>query len=221
MARFDFAAQRARITAVIDAEGLRPLARRAGVELNQLRSIKEGRDPSAETWLTLMEKVLGLELYVGPVGSKPEPGGEVEIDGTLFAALPLYNAEMSAGPGASVDAEEVVERLAFRHEWLARIGVKPGTASLVKVRGDSMAPTLLSGDLVLIDQARIEGVEGKVYALVDVTGDTKVKRVERPDRSTLILRSDNPAYPLELRRGPELDRLRIIGEVRWSGHVWR
>jgi SOS-response transcriptional repressor LexA len=187
-----------------------------------IRDIRAGSIPSADRLEALCE-LLGLEFYIGPPrGPAQEPqAAEVRVEGEAFSALPLYGAELAAGAGRANAEEEVVERLAFRREWLSRIGVSPAQAVLVKVRGDSMQPTLADGDLVLIDRARTEGSKGRVYALVDVSGDTRVKRLDRPDRATLVLRSDNPAHPLELRRGPDLDRLRIIGEVRWSGHTWR
>ena len=186
-----------------------------------IRDIRSGRLPSPDR-LEALFQYLGLEFYLGPPRDPPgdPPEAPIEPDGSAFSALPLHDAEVSAGPGAGNDAEAVTERLAFRREWLARMGVAPGQGVLVKVRGDSMAPTLLPGDLVLIDQARAEGSKGRVYALVDVDGGTRVKRLDRPDRATLVLRSDNPDHPIELRRGSDLDRLRIIGEVRWSGHTW-
>ncbi|MDR0809247.1 MAG: S24 family peptidase [Gemmobacter sp.] len=39
----------------------------------------------------------------------------------------------------------------FRSDWLRREGIQPGKASLVRVRGDSMEPTLRDGAMVLVD----------------------------------------------------------------------
>ena len=188
-----------------------------------VRDIRAGRIPSADRVAALCD-VLGLEFYLGPPrgdGGAP-PEASVEVDGAAFAALPLYGAELSAGPGAALDgADEVTGRLAFRREWLARLGVSPASAMLVKVRGTSMRPTLEDCDLALVDRDRTEGDRGRVYALVDVSGDVLVKRLDRPDPATLVLRSDNPDFPAELRRGADLARIRVLGRVRWSCHTWR
>ena len=186
-----------------------------------IRDLRAGRIPSADRLEALFD-YLGLEFYLGPTRERVEPSeAPVEIDGEAFAALPLYNVRLSAGPGTGNGDDEVIHRLAFRREYLMRRGIEPAQACLVRVRGDSMEPTLFDDDLVLIDQSRTEGIKGRVYALVDVSGDTRVKRLDRPNRSTLVLRSDNPDHAVELRQGPDLERLRIIGEVRWSGHTWR
>ncbi len=211
------------IEAALSAKGVS--ARQASIAVvghdGLIRDIRAGRIPSADR-LEALAEYLGLDFYVGPPRPSSEPReAPVEVDGDAFTALPLYNARLAAGAGSANEPDEIVDRLAFRREYLTKEGIQPAQAVLVKVRGDSMQPTLADGDLVLIDQGRAEGTKGRVYALVDVSGDTRVKRLDRPNRSTLVLRSDNPAYPVELRSGPDLDRLRIIGEVRWHGHPWR
>ena len=109
--------------------------------------------------------------------------------------------------------------MAFRIKWLRELDVSPSNAVLVKVTGDSMEPTLQSGDLVLIDKGRRQVRTGRVYAFSEGQ-DARVKRLERLDTETLALRSDNPLHPLELRRGNDINMVKVIGQVMWSGHVW-
>lgn len=61
----------------------------------------------------------------------------------------------------------------------------------------------------------------RVYAFDDRDGETRIKRPDRPGKGILVLRSDNPDHAVELRRGPDLNRLKIIGEGVRSGHTWR
>ena len=138
---------------------------------------------------------------------------------TKLAAASLDDIGAATGKAGSKAIGVVVDDAAVTPRYV--VGLTPDRGSLVRVHGDSMAPTIAPGNLVLVDGGRTEGSKGRVYALVDVSGDTRVKRLDRIDHSTLILRSDNPAHAPELRTGPDLDRLRIIGEVRWSGHTWR
>jgi phage repressor protein C with HTH and peptisase S24 domain len=138
-----------------------------------------------------------------------------------FAAVPLFGAEASAGPGAENADAEVIAQLAFQREWLKKMSVKPDRACLLRVRGDSMSPQLHDGDIALIDQAKTRVRSGRVYAFVDIDGQTRIKRLDMLDDKTLLIRSDNPAYTWEVRRSGEMNRVKMIGEVVWSGHSWK
>lgn len=136
-----------------------------------------------------------------------------------LAPIPRFDARVSAGPGSqNVDAMPVGS-LAFRRDWLARIGVAPSNAVLVRVSGDSMVPSLHDGDLVLIDMSRKEPRGGQVYALTDTDGSTRVKRIDLLPTG-LILRSDAPSFEPEFRSTEDANRMSIIGQVVWSGHTW-
>ncbi|WP_306152321.1 hypothetical protein [Roseovarius sp. MMSF_3281] len=36
----------------------------------------------------------------------------------------------------------------------------------------------------------------------------------------IVLTSDNPDHPTDIRRGEEMNRMKVLGEVVWSGHAW-
>ena len=67
--------------ALVDAEGLRPLAARTGIPVGQIRSLIDGRAVRVTT-LELMTRVLGVNLTIGPglagealgAGAHREPG---------------------------------------------------------------------------------------------------------------------------------------------------
>lgn len=143
----------------------------------------------------------------------PETDARADLDGVVM--LPEYDVRLSAGPGFVVDAETT------RREWpyprfliVDTLGIQPARATVQEVIGDSMEPTLSSGDYVVIDMADARiGLPG-IFAVWD--GDALVcKRVERipgTDPRKVMLRSDNPlhgAYEVA-----EED-VRIIGRVRW------
>lgn len=186
-----------------------------------IRDIRAGRSISAER-LAALASVLDLELYFGQPRSAPPEPPTLEIDSDDFAAIPRVAVEASAGAGAFVgDAPEVVGKLAFRTDWLRRIGVRPDRAMLITVTGDSMAPALGPGDLALIDLDRADWEHNSVSALVDLDGGVRIKRVLLDGRRGLVLVSDNAAtHPPEVRLGPDAARLRCLGRVVWSGHRW-
>jgi phage repressor protein C with HTH and peptisase S24 domain len=193
--------------------------RRAGLPQGFIRSTIRNDDKRATPNVEKAARIaqaLGLELTIGPPRAEA-PATEIRKGGQGFALVPRIEAELAAGAGVENGSEAAVEALAFRTDWLRRMGVNPANARLVKVRGDSMESLLHDQDIVMIDRGRRSVQSGRVYAILDGS-EARVKRLDRPDRETLVIRSDNPAYPTELRRGPELDAITVIGQVIWCGH---
>lgn len=167
----------------------------------------------------VIAEALGLEFYIGP----PRERGPVyttRIDHQDFAAIPRLDARLAAGGGAENDPAETLGALAFRRDWLRDRGISPDRSCLLRVTGDSMAPTLRDGDLVMIDERRTEIRGRRVYAVIDTDGAARVKRLEARHDAYILLTSDNPDHVSELRTGPEMNDLRILGEIVWSARVW-
>lgn len=198
------------------------LEKAAGLPEDAIRGVLRGSLKSGTTLNRAQQicEALGLELSIGPPRADT-PAAEIRKGGQGFALVPRVEAELAAGAGAEngpeAATEAAVEALAFRTDWLRRMGVNPANARLVKVRGDSMEPLIHDQDIVMIDRGRRSVQSGRVYALLE-GAEARVKRLDRPDRETLVIRSDNPAYPSELRRGPEIDAITVIGQVVWCGH---
>lgn len=185
------------------------------------QGIRRGAWPSVQK-LQALAAALDLEFNFGaPKADNSSTENIVQIDGGDYAPVPLFNARASAGPGALNGDAEVVEQLAFQRSWLKKMNVKPGNACLLRVKGDSMSPLLQDGDIALIDQSKSKIRNGRAYAFVDIDGQTRIKRLEQLDEKTLLLRSDNPNHTWELRKATELNRIKMIGEVVWSGHSWK
>ncbi len=126
-----------------------------------------------------------------------------------FTYVPQVNGKISAGEGVVPD--NIIEmRVAFRKEWIARKGNAKDMV-LIKVSGDSMDPTLLNGDLVLIDRGRkYFEPQGGIYAIA-LDDTIMIKRVQLVgDRVKII--SDNKMYePFEV----AADQVKINGKVIW------
>ncbi len=228
MTRFGIEALQERVRSAVDAEGMRPFARRAGVGLGVVRSMMDGRDSSFSNVLAV-SNALHMELGFGSaVTGGPIPS--VTIDGDEYAHIPLHDALLAAGAGACNGTEEVIDHLAFRRDWLQRIGVSASAARLARVQGDSMQPSLWPGDMILIDTGTDDPpTRGRdprdqrrspIYALID-NGEARVKRIERPTPDLMMLLSDNPDYAPELRQGADMKAIQIIGKVVWWGHTNR
>lgn len=199
------------------------IERSAGLPPDAIRNVLRGseKDGPRLRRLSQIADALDLELYFGPRRADPAPGAG-ELPGDDFVPVRRLDLALSAGAGAEPVEGPPQAVVAFRRDWLARIGLAPGDGVVVSVRGDSMVPTLHDGDLVLIDRRRCTPRPGRAYALTDIDDMLKVKRVDAdPGAGVLLIRSDNPAEPALLRSGPDAARVLIHGEVVWSGHCWR
>lgn len=177
--------------------------------------LERDREPSA-TRLKKLAEVLGCSLaYLT---------GETDAldDGAVATTLDLvsineHDVRLSAGPGTHVDAEDV------RGVWRAprsfvqtELGVNPAALTMVQVVGDSMEPTLRSGDRVIIDHSDANPARPGIYAIWDGNA-TVVKRLERvpySDPPMVVLISDNPNHnPYTV----HADLVQVIGRVVWYG----
>jgi len=123
----------------------------------------------------------------------------------------------AAGAGAYDGDERGEAHIAFDPAWLRRVARgRPEELSIIRVAGDSMAPTLADGDDILVDRGDgAARVRDGIYA-VRIEGALVVKRIGvNPSARTVSIRSDNPAYP----GWPDCDpsSIDIVGRVVWTG----
>ena len=137
---------------------------------------------------------------------------ETELGGAAVAlgfAVPRLDVAVSAGPGAYVDAEVAIGATVLDPRLARSLGLRRGQAGVVRVRGTSMEPGLIEGDLMVVDLgARTPGARGEIY-VIRAEGTSMVKRVRR-DGMMLIATSDNPDAPGVT---GEID---IVGKVVWQ-----
>ena len=145
-------------------------------------------------------------------------GGSAEIGGGgSHVAVPQLNVGASAGPGAVPGEESLQSHIAFDPKWLRRLGAGDGSQlSIIRVDGDSMAPTLSDGDEILVDRGDAAArLRDGIYVLrrEDVL---MVKRLALdPSGRRVTIRSDNEAYPRWA--GCDLASIDIVGRVVWCG----
>lgn len=133
-------------------------------------------------------------------------GGEPARRGFM---VPRLDVAASAGAGAFVDGEIVVGADAIDPALASRLGLSEGRAGIIRVRGSSMEPGLVDGDLIVVDLARrLPGARGEVF-VIRIDGTTMVKRVARGSAG-LVASSDNPDAP-PVPAAP----VEVIGRVVW------
>lgn len=161
-------------------------------------------------YLGVSEAMLG-----GPVQRVATPGRGRGSGGAMIL-VPKLAIGASAGAGASIDGEPVEGEVAFDPRWLRELGADPRALSIIRVEGDSMAPTLDDGDDILVDggdaAARLrDGIY--VLRMDDVLMVKRIARAPGPGRISVI--SDNPHY----RSWDDLPMgaVQLVGRVVWTG----
>jgi phage repressor protein C with HTH and peptisase S24 domain len=168
------------------------------------KRLKEEERRKLARYFSVPETLLG-----GPPDSEQAPSG--------LSSVKRHPVSVSAGPGAVVTEELGKPYFAFDERWLkALTPSQPTQLSIVRVEGDSMAPTLNAGDDILVDLADSgERLRDGIYVL-RIDDAVVVKRLAlNPTGRRITVQSDNPAYP----DWPDcsLGDIKPIGRVIWSG----
>jgi phage repressor protein C with HTH and peptisase S24 domain len=142
-----------------------------------------------------------------------------DADAELGELVPVLRTPVhaSAGHGAITGEESARPYFAFDPRWLKSLtGAPASKLSLIRVEGDSMAPTLSAGDDILVDLADgADRLRDGIYVL-RVDGTLLVKRLAiHPVGRRVTVQSDNPAYSDLPDCG--LDEIDSIGRVIWAG----
>lgn len=221
------------------------LAAASGIAPGTLQKIIQGKtDPSLSS-IDALCKVMKVSLdWI--VSGKPDPtelpervvrslgagGGSVvsgmfpatkrqsqapAVDDDEFIKVPFFNGiEASAGGGALAIDQAPDVTLAFRPEWIRKHSASGRGLQAIRVRGDSMEPTLRNGDLIVIDTESVNPSDG-LY-VVNLGDELLVKRLQRLSPTRLVIASDNPlAGSSEIDLRDESQQPRIIGRVIWLG----
>lgn len=219
-------ALRERLRELRSASGLSQaaMAKRLGLERDTYAKY-ENRSPLPHELLPKASAILGVSLgflLTGRDNGAPPSVHQtveprvIEEGDELYTLLPVYDVRAAAGAGAFVDAEEILYHQPMRSEFLRRVTSAPASMlALVEVDGDSMWPTLHSGDHALIDRSVNRYARDGIYAL-DLGDGLQVKRIAmHPTTKRLTVKSDNPEYPTY--DGIDPAELRIVGRVLWIG----
>ncbi|MBF0422051.1 MAG: hypothetical protein HQL73_03570 [Magnetococcales bacterium] len=142
---------------------------------------------------------------------------EEQLPGS-YAMIPQYDVHVSAGGGAFVDSESIIDHMAFRLDWLRNtMRLQVGQLGLIFVSGDSMIPTLHPDDMILVDMRQQRALMSNSIYVVRVGGTLLVKRLQLMLDGSVRVKSDNPNYEMEVVPPGEIDQLNVVGRVVWAG----
>lgn len=166
----------------------------------------------------VLARYFGVEEHVlgGPLDSTASVASRHGGKGRRMVTVPRLELGASAGAGSLDEREAATGAFAFDAGWLRDMGVKPDVLSIIKVDGESMAPTLGHGDDIMVDrQDSATRLRDGIYVL-RLDGVLMVKRVALGvKRGSFSVRSDNEMYPDWEDVDPAL--VEIVGRVVWAG----
>lgn len=127
--------------------------------------------------------------------------------------LPCLNIKGSAGPGNEVLEERVLGHFQVSRSWVRNVlNCEPGKVDIIFVDGPSMEPTLLDGELVLVDR-RCHRFDNDAVYVIQYDGHLRIKRVQLKFDGGVIIKSDNPRFEPEVLTQEQAEHLRVIGKV--------
>lgn len=128
-----------------------------------------------------------------------------------FITVPRLPLDASAGPGAFSAEEISFDSFRFSRRWLREMGLEGADLTAIRVEGDSMEPTLRSGDEIFVDRNKRSGEGIHVVRIGDAL---HVKQVQASAPGRIALISANDSYaPIDLAR----EEVEVIGRVVWKG----
>lgn len=151
-----------------------------------------------------------LDVDEGLLGGPPAP--------SALGLVPVAQrpVRVAAGTGQVVRDEEAQHYFGFDRAWLRRLTASgPDKLSVLRVEGDSMAPTLANGDEILVDEGdAATRLRDGIYVL-RVDEALVVKRLAiHPMGRKATIQSHNPAYA-DWPDVPLAD-IACIGRVIWA-----
>jgi phage repressor protein C with HTH and peptisase S24 domain len=200
------------------------LAEKLNISLPTMNHYETGKRIPGSDLLARLAKVVECDpgwLLTGEgAAQKNKKSSESSPDPAMegFILVPRYNIEASAGGGSIVRSEQIVDHLAFKKDWVYKeLGTDPKNLLLVHSMGDSMEPTIRSGDLLLVDRNKSQ-IKGDGIYLINLDDGLMVKRVEWLLGGSVVVRGDNTVVSKEQTlSSTDLEKLHILGRVVWVG----
>lgn len=141
----------------------------------------------------------------------------VQGDEEDFVYVSRVGVTFSNGRGKIVYTEPNKARLAFRADYLRKLGVSPSNAVIVDSEGESNFPDIKDGAVLLVNRGATQILPGKFYAF-RVDGELIIKPLFPQKDGTIKaipVNQDRELYP-ELTVGPETEDFEMIGRVMWA-----
>lgn len=187
----------------------------ARMHANTLGKIERGEAMPDLGQLYDLSAVVGVS--VSDLLALQEPASPADaLDQADLVLVPGYDVKASAGNGSPVQSEAVIAQYAFSRSWLSRRGLRQESLGVVAADGDSMEPTVRSGDILLVDLGCTRISADGIY-LIEKDNELFCKRLQRMFDGGVSIMSDNSKYETQHLPPASAEGLHVVGRVVWIG----
>lgn len=141
---------------------------------------------------------------------------ELAPEDSSVVKIPVIDVRASAGPGILNYIEDIKDYVAIP---VSMLPVHSGRQNLafIEIYGDSMEPTLRSGERIVVDTQAQDIISGGIY-LIKAFDELRIKRLEQRLNGNIRIFSDNPAFaPEELTKEQwQASEILVIGRMIMS-----
>ena len=190
-----------RMKETMQEKGIRQtdLVEKTGIDKGALSSYMNGRYmPNAEKVAKIAKALcVSVDYLLGKEEAqteKPPKIHEVSVLGKVAAGVPISAQE------------DIIGSIWTDKECFA-----------LKVKGDSMSPRIMDGDIVLVKKQ--ESAEDGDLVIAEIEGEATCKVLKRSHGSVMLV-PFNAAFAPFVYTGQEAEDLRILGKVVESRHEW-
>ncbi|MBP6344738.1 MAG: helix-turn-helix domain-containing protein [Neisseriaceae bacterium] len=207
----DFAAIVARVKSLYEVNKDSDLAAVLGVNRQTVYSWKTRNVIPLEKCMQIAtDRQVSLDWILFGQNGTAVAAAAANDDDADYVSVPMYDVAASAGYGSFFSEEQIVDKLHYLGSWIRDEGLYPKDLAVITIAGESMSPTLNTGDAVLVNMAQKKG-DG--VFLLRVGDALRVKRLQWLLDGSIRVISDNPIYPQEVLQ-PEVfadESVEIIG----------
>lgn len=195
-----------------------------GVTQSAYSQLETGRVDSS-SFLPAIAKFLGVDAYWLQTGKESEKFDPfITVDSVVatedykdeFIWIDVVEAVFSCGVGESIEFhfDTINGKIPFSPSFMKDKNVTDKTMKIIKAKGDSMADYIKDGDLVGINLAQTEIIDGEIYA-VYLAGEGMLKQIFKEANGSLVLHSLNPRFPDKIVSEENGKNFKIIGRQFW------
>lgn len=133
-----------------------------------------------------------------------------------FVWIDVVEAVFSCGAGESIEFhfDTINGKIPFSPSFMKDKGVTKKTMKIIKAKGESMADFIKDGDLVGINLAQTDIIDGEIYA-VYLAGEGMLKQIFKEADGSLVLHSLNEKFPDRIVSEENGRNFKVIGRQFW------
>ncbi len=212
-----------RMRRAMDEAGLTEsaLSLRLGINKRTLNHyLNDNAEPKLQTLVDFCE-IIGVPVDQLLNMDDSENASQLVLDPATMEPVEMLD-QTEEGPADETRKQpETFRQIAFRSDWLNRLGIKASEAALVTVSGNQMQPTLNAGDVVMIDKRHTDvSVSRGVYAC-RLGGNLTVARIAYHLKQKMyVVERDNYDVATEFHDQVKPGAFEVLGKVVWVSKVW-